>query len=259
MTTSILLCSEIRRGLGELFSCEITDGYTRIRTPFLYPDGDVIDLFAKEQAGGVITITDLGETLRWLRMQSPTPKRSPKQNKLIDDVLLNHGLEKFKGMIQARIRPGDDLADVVIRTAQGALRVADVWFTMRTRAVETVGEEVELFLTEKQIPFERGQTFVGRSGRIWKPDFHTRTAQRSAIVFLLSSGSRAAAKGITEHVFTALHDLSNYGIGPESARFVSLFDDTMDVWADEDFRLVGDLSLIARWSNPDEFYDLLAA
>jgi hypothetical protein len=51
------------------------DGYTRIRTPFLYPDGDVIDVFFR---GGedVATVSDLGETLRWLKMQSLSPRRS---------------------------------------------------------------------------------------------------------------------------------------------------------------------------------------
>jgi hypothetical protein len=34
-------------------------------------------------------------------------------------------------------------------------------------------------------------------------------------------------------------------------------DDTMDVWSAEDFKLVQDLSAIARWSNPDELADLL--
>jgi hypothetical protein len=33
----------------------------------------------------------------------------------------------------------------------------------------------------------------------------------------------------------------------------------MDVWATEDFNLVKDLSQVARWSEPDEFADLLAA
>ena len=31
-------------------------------------------------------------------------------------------------------------------------------------------------------------------------------------------------------------------VGPEALTFVSLFDDTVDVWADEDFRLLDPLS-----------------
>lgn len=44
-----------------------------------------------------------------------------------------------------------------------------------------------------------------------------------------------------------------HGATAANARtFVSLFDDTADVWADEDFRLVEPLSTVSRWSRPDE-------
>jgi hypothetical protein len=42
-------------------------------------------------------------------------------------------------------------------------------------------------------------------------------------------------------------------------QFVSLFDDTMDVWSDQDFNLLKDLSVITRWSQPDGFIEALAA
>ena len=251
-------CEILGQGLGALFTCSEVNGYTRIRTPFLYPDGDVIDLFVKEQ-NGCVTITDLGETLRWLRAQSISPRRSPKQNKLIEDVCLNHGLEFFRGMLLARVKPGDNFAAITLRAAQGALRIADLWFTMRTRSVETVTEEIELFLTEKQVSFERNQPLAGRSGRTWRPDFHARQPKRSSLVFVLSTGSRAAAKNVTEHVLAAWYDLNNLRVGPEGLQFISLFDDTMDVWSTEEFNLLKDLSIITRWSQPDEFMQALAA
>ena len=46
--------------------------------------------------------------------------------------------------------------------------------------------------------------------------------------------------------------------GPEALTFVSLFDDTADVWADEDFRLVEPLSMVSRWSRPDELAAVLS-
>ena len=85
MTT---LCSDIATQVGSLFRCTDSGEYVRIRTPFLYPDGDVIDLFAKNGNGSSFTLTDLGETLGWLRMQTLANRRSPKQNKLIEDVAL---------------------------------------------------------------------------------------------------------------------------------------------------------------------------
>ena len=77
--------------------------------------------------------------------------------------------------------------------------------------------------------------------------------------YVLSTGSRAAARNVAEHVLAAWYDLNHLKVGPEGVQFVSLFDDTMDVWSAEDFNLVRDLSQISRWSQPEEFADLLVA
>jgi hypothetical protein len=251
-------CEVIQQSIGELFTCSTVNEYTRIRTPFLYPDGDVIDLYMKE-TGGVVTITDLGESLRWLRMQSLSPRRSPKQKKLVEDVCLTHGLEFFRGMLVLRAKPGEAFGKAITRLAQGALRVTDLWFTLRTRSVESASDEVEEFLQEKAIPFERGETLIGRSGKSWRVDFHTRMPRRSSLICVLSTGSRGASKAMTEHVLATWYDLSNFKVGPEALQFVSLFDDTLDIWSPEDFKLVSDLSEVAHWSRPDEFAAKLAA
>lgn len=251
-------CEAIAEHIGELFTCSSLNGYVKIQTPYLYPDGDVIDLCLKE-SDGRSTLSDLGETLRWLRMQTVAQRRSPKQRQLIQDVCLTHGVELFRGMLVVRVKTPADLAEAVTRLAQATLRVADLWFTMRTRSVESLTDEVEDFLHEREIAFERGERIPGRSGRIWSPDFHTRHPQRSALVYVLSTGSRAAARGVAEHVLAAWYDLSHLQVGPEALRFVSLFDDTLDVWTPEDFRLVERLSEVTRWSRPDEFAEKLAA
>lgn len=249
-------CAEIISQLNSLFTCVPHDSRVRVRTPFLYPDGDVIDLFYSD-AGGARTLTDLGETVRWLRMQTLTPRRSPNQRQMIEDVCLNHGVEFFKGMLVLRLLPGDRLVDGVFRLGQASVRVADIWFTLRTRAVESVTEEVADFLTEKTIPFERAKKLVGRSGREWSVDFHARTPATSSLVCVLSTGSRAAGRKIVEHVLATWFDLNVLTVGEQPLRFVSLFDDTMDVWQPEDFSLVDPVSELARWSRPDEFEELL--
>ncbi len=251
-------CDEIAKTIGELFVCAEGQDHIRIRTPYLYPDGDVIDLYLK-QKNEEATLTDLGETTRWLRMQTTSLQKSPKQRQLIEDVCLTHGVEFFKGMLMVRLKPGEDLARAVTRLAQAVLRTGDLWFTFRTRAGESITDEVEDFLKEKVVPFERGERLAGRSGRTWRVDFHTRTPRRSALVNVMSTGSRAAARGVTEHVLAVWYDLSHLKVGPEALQFVSLFDDTVDVWSREDFKLVEDLSDVVRWSQPDELVEKIAA
>ena len=251
------LCQDLQRNLGALFTCSEHGDYERIRTPYLYPDGDIIDLFCKVD-GDTVTVSDLAETSGWLRMQSAALRRSPKHKRLIEDACVTHGLEFYRGMLQARCRHGDDLAEVVTRVAQGALRVSDLWFTFRTQAIQSIADEVADFLTERELGFERDESLAGRSGRGWKVDFHVRTERRSSLVQVLSTGNRAAAHRVSEHVLAAWHDLNHLAAGREALAFVSLFDDTADVWGDEDFRLVEPLSTVSRWSRPDEFAAVLS-
>lgn len=256
--SQINICPDFSGGLAALFDCQPHGDYQRIRTPYLYPDGDNIDVFCKPQ-GEVTLVTDLGETTRWLRMQTVSPRRSPKQKTLIEDICLTHGVEFYKGMLLARCRKGDQLSAVVFRVAQASLRISDLWFTFRTRSVESVTDEVADFLTEREFRFDRGEKLTGRSGRVWTPDFHVRAVQRSSLVYVLSTGSRSAARGVVNHVHTAFFDLNQLAAGPEALRFVALFDDSADVWSDEDFRLAEQLSTVTRWSQPDEFADVLQA
>ena len=253
----INLCENFTGGLADLFTCSTQGEYQRIHTPYLYPDGDNIDLFCKQQ-GDVTVVSDLGETTRWLRMQTVSPKRSPKQKTLMEDACLTHGVEFYKGMLLARCRPGDSMTAVAFRVAQAALRVSDLWFTFRTGSVESVTDEVADFLTERQLNFERREKLAGRSGKVWTPDFHVRAAKRSSLVYVLATGSRSAARGIVNQVHTALYDLNHLAAGPKALKFISLFDDTSDVWSDEDFRLAEQLSTVTRWSEPDQFADALA-
>ena len=251
-------CTLIQEQMGELFRCAEVGNYIRIRTPFMYPDGDYIDIFCECTAEEeTITLSDLGETVRWLKMQTISPRRSPKQKQMIQDICLTHGVEFFRGMLQARYRRGDNLALAVTRISQAALRTADIWFTFRARAIESVTDEVTEYLTEKHIPFERNVTIPGRSGRVWPINFQIRAPKRSSLVGVLSTGSRGATRRITDHLVATWHDLSQLKVGPEPLHFVSLFDDTSDIWSDEDIRQLEDLSDIARWSEPDEFARIL--
>jgi hypothetical protein len=127
----------ISQQLGELFTGTKKGEYFRVRTPYLYPDGDVIDIFCQQQ-DDVITLTDLGETLGWLNMQTVSQKRSKKQQRLIDDVCLTYNIELHRGMLMSRVKPADNFAAALNHLAQAALRVSDVWFTLRNSTYESI-------------------------------------------------------------------------------------------------------------------------
>ena len=246
------LCETLQREIGKSYTCEDQGDYQRIHTPFLYPDGDCIDLYCRID-DQKITVTDLAETTRWLRSQTAVQKRSSKQRDLIEDICLTLGIEFSSGMLRASCRSEKDLTDVVTRVAQAALRVSDIWLTYHTRSTMQVSDEVADFLSENDISFARSEKMSGHSGRDWTVDFHVRADVYGFLVFVLSTGNRSAARSVSEHVLTAWYDLNYLRETHKNFDFISLFDDTTDVWSDEDFRLLEELSTIKYWSRPDEF------
>jgi hypothetical protein len=251
-------CEQITQKIGELFICSSVNQYIRIETPFLYPDGDVIDLFYKDEGDDII-LTDFGETLGWLQMQTVSQRQSSKQRQLINDICLTHGINLHHGMLMVRLKQFDDLSDAVIRLSQAALRVSDICFTFRGRASQSIVDEVEDLLQTHQISFQRDPEVIGRSKTVWRPAFRTMQSQHKTLIYVLSTGSRTAAKRIAAYTSAAWHDLSYLISGPDALKFISLFDDTLDVWTEEDFRLVEDKSEVAYWSREDEFLEKLAS
>lgn len=260
--TSADIHEAIRKEIGALFTCSEHGDYTRICTPYLYPDGDYIDLFLWCNDDTMI-VTDLAETTGWLWLQSGSSHRSRKQKRIVEDACITHGVELDRGMILARQRTGEPIGALVNRVAQAALRISDLRFTFRNRAADEsitdrIADQLAYRLADSRLQVERGERFEGRSGRRWTVDFHVRAQRRSSLVYVLSTAKQAKTRQVTEHVCTAWYDLSDLTKEPRSLQFVSLFDDTVDVWTQEDFRMLGELSTVCRWARPEKFMAVLS-
>ena len=251
------LCKKVSDTLPPLFTCSPApvEG-VRVRTPLLYPDGGVVDVYVLDR-GAHFTVTDFGDALGWLGLQSISRQRSPKQQLLVRDVCQSLRIQLLHDQLVLNEVKHEDIGEAVLRVAQAVIRVSDVWFTLRSQSLQSTAEEVDEWLHEKQIPFERAVERQGRSSRTWIVDFETHTNSQSHWIFLLSTGSRGAVRRLTEHVLASCVDLNHLKTDMDGIAFVSLFDDTVDVWRAEDFNLVSELSQLALWSRPDEFERIL--
>ena len=223
-----------------------------------YPDGGFVDVFVAGGENGRYLVTDYGDTLGWLRMNSTGSKLSPNQRALIDDVALTLGVELDRGQLVIA-GDGAPLADHIQRLAQAAVRVADISFTFRAQTTDTVADDVDEWLRSRSFEVERGVRRRGRSGREWLIDYGVRADDRDSFMFLLSSGARATARRTVERVVSGCVDLSTWPPAPGQPRLVSLVDDTIDIWRDEDLSLLSDVSALAMWSRRDELEALLRA
>lgn len=243
----------------ELFRCSPAprEGIL-VQTPFLYPDGGVVEI-AVIPRNGRFVVTDHGEALGWLGMQSVRGNLSPRQRRLVEDACETLGVELDRGRIVLRCSHPGELGETVHLVCQAVVRVSDVWFTLRRHAAATVKDEVAYWLTEARIRFESDLTKDGRSGREWRIDYQTYTDAKTSLVSVLTTGSRSAARRIAEHTLAGWVDLHHLKAEQPKLAFVSLFDDTSDVWRDEDFNIVDEWSEIALLSHPDGFMQMLRA
>lgn len=250
-------CNTILETLGELFICsESNNGYTRIRTPYLYPDGDVIDLFYKVSQRGPI-ITDLGETSRWLLSQTSNEFLSKKQDQAIQDILLTYGVSQYRGALVVDLSSSEDMTDAMIRLAQAAISIGNLYYLYRTRLTSSFDEEVTELLRENDISFEAGKKLKGKSGRDWRVDFQTFSSEKTSLIQTLSTGSRGAANTKANNVVASWVDLSRLEGKTKSFQFVSLLDDTIDIWKESTINQISEFSNIAYWSESERFVEML--
>ncbi len=250
------LCIPLRKSLPDLFECSMTPGgAVRVRTPFLMPDGDLIDVFVEERDDGYL-LTDYGESLGWLWMQSSSGRLTSSQSLMVDDVCSTLDVTRDGGQLTLRCSAPNFLGEAVHILGQAVIRVCDLWFTFRIRRWVSVGDEVEDWLRRRSFKVARGNRRSGRSGREWRVDYEVISGFRPSLVFLLTSGSRSGARRVSEHVVAGCFDL-RYLAESGEASLVSLFDDTLDVWRQEDIKLAEEVSEVVMWSRPDELERVL--
>ena len=122
------ICVYISDSLIPLFaSVNAPQAGVCVRTPMLYPDGDVVDVFVLEQERGY-TITDFGEAIGWGKLHSVSEQRPHRHQLLINDICQTLGIELNQGQLVIRSVAKDCLGESVLRIAQAVVRVADLYY-----------------------------------------------------------------------------------------------------------------------------------
>lgn len=230
----------------------------RVRTPMLYPDGDLVDVFVVETDDEYL-VTDFGDALGWLRMQSVGGELTANQRAFVDDVCLTLGVERDRGQLTVRCRERSELADAIHRVGQAGVRVADVEFTFRVRAPRaTIADEVDGWLRAQRIEAARGVRRSGRSGHDWAVDYEVAAGAGTSLVFLVGGDNAAAVWQRAMHVFVGCSDLRELTKEGQPVALVSLFDDSTE-WRDDSVNLVREVSRTVMWSQRDELARLLTS
>lgn len=117
----------IKEDIAALFEITaIKNGYTRVRGPFLLPDGDTLDLYFKKD-GDRYTATDMADASAYLWHNSAREETlAPELESPIAEICKRHKVEFERGAVITSAATPNDLADAIFRVGLAAMRIADL-------------------------------------------------------------------------------------------------------------------------------------
>lgn len=242
--------------MGEQFTCSDFDEFTKIQTPYLYPDGDVVDIFVKYQDSGFI-LTDLGETIGWLLTNSISNSLSEKKDELIKDSLIIYQVERYKGMLIKRCENAENLSSAVIDLCQAIIRVSDVSFTFSGKTTNSFYQDVADFLMEEKFDFERNVAYQGQSERERKIEFKVINQDNISLIKGLHYTTKSQANSRSDIINSCWSDLQYIRTTNSNINFISLINDELEIPYPENIRLLESNSIIAYWSEKNQLKNLL--
>lgn len=249
-------CEELKRFLSRdlppLYECREENGRLTIVTPLEHPDGDYIELYLVEENGRLV-LTDHAETLAVLASYGFELKRSIKRARLLDSILKAANIRLFQGALRIELESEADLVPAIVRLSQGSVQAGDLLFTMRYGAGTAFKEEVEELLVEREVRYETNYRVFGRSRQQYSVDFYVEK-RRPALLQTLSSGSASYAEALISKTVRMWYDISRV-----DGRFdyVSLLDDSADVWKPSHIELLSDLSKVVTWGERENLIPLV--
>lgn len=253
------ICRKIIEQTEELFECSPFREYIRIETPFVYPDGDIIDLFYKDNSPYKI-ITDLGGASDWLGLQTVSETRTEKQEYQIEYICDSYRVEYRKGEFFIDLDKGNEtrnLAEAVFDLGQAIIRISGLWFLQINKARSQIINSIEAFMNSNEIVYKKNKPFDGSSGEIWKPNFYTENTKEKILIYVLSTEKKNSTSSIVYRINAAWDDLSYLNNQKENFKFISLFDDRYDIWKASHRKILRRSSIIKKFSNRNDFKNTL--
>lgn len=201
------LCADVR-------TLERSDDRVAIVTPFSFPDGDALSIFAEPAAGG-IRITDCGNTLMHLSYYMDVDDLGGgSRAEIFRSILADAGVKERNGALFIDTR-SSAVADAVFRLSQAIMRVHDITFLTRHRVASTFYDDLaaQVSLILPSGGYQRKWLVPGHDDADKYPiDFRIDTAANRPPLFLFGVPSSVKAKLTTlilEHWLRAKIDFDS--------------------------------------------------
>jgi hypothetical protein len=237
------------------WSCDEADGFLRIRTPFRYSDGGIVELYAEQRQTGVL-LTDLGEAFRFLQTYGLDPLRSALRRTIVDLAVELGGAQTSEGAIEILVPDGTRALEALVRLGQIVTRVADLALLARGSLAATFPDAVEEFLTAnlRFSEVQRNGTIRG-SAALHQLDFVVRSRQRLTGIAALSAVTGNGANAQTAFTIQKFADIAS--VGPGAPQRITVIEDSGDVWSESLRKQLQNFSEVVDWERRDDLLQLI--
>ncbi len=210
----MLNCSEIARSalkFSMVQSCDrLEDGSLRLSTPFLYPNGESIDVFLSDAhlLYPAFQLSDYGKTIHYLRTAQVEADSTACKKEIFEDIVARTGVHFASGDLFVELREEDlrELSKHILQLASVCTRVSDFAAHQRLRSSNPFRDDIEDFLEAESLSYVPGAFVAGRHGRV-RVDFQALSPARTTNILTLGSLNEASAHASANEIFRKWHDL----------------------------------------------------
>ena len=233
-------------------------GHLRLETGFLYPDGSSVDVFLVEGRDlfNNLLLSDLGQTASWLLTVQVKPWLSQKRKAFLEDAIRLYDVRQEEGALELPLGSLGELADAISRLGQACVRVADLSYTRRSSMQTVFTEEVEEVVADSELQYESNVEVPGKYGKVVRVDFLVEGKRSRSGVLTWGSANPSAAHTQANEILRRWIDLDFTG---SLEQRLTIFDDRVASYRDDDFKRLTDLSYLHPLSERQTIHDLLAA
>ena len=155
-------------------------GWTEIRTPFIGIFNDGIDIYAKKENGKII-LSDDGETVHNLELSGAEVTRSIKRRELLDQILLNYGVE-LKGEELITEADEQSFPQKKLNILSAIIEANDLYFLAKHTVASVFREDVKNYLDEQELVYTPHFLSKGSTGIEFSFDFQIAYSQTEIII-----------------------------------------------------------------------------
>jgi hypothetical protein len=259
-----LNCSQLEKiahTLPLVRGCDVVrNGALRMSTPFLYPNGDRIDVFLEVKQGDLfapLSLSDYGHTALYLRDAQVQMDAKDKRGDVLESILSQLKVKYIDGDLSIDIQEAEptDLRDAIFRLSQACLRISDFAAHARLRTVNPFKDDIAGFLRSSGLQVAPDVQVRGRYQNEVKIDFQVFGKQRSSYLCVLAPTQTAAHTSANE-VFRKFYDI--HAVNDDFQR-IAVYSSTSRLRDSDKNRLRDYSKVVAYPSEQRTLSDLLAA